>query len=97
MTASTQATYQAGDEIDINGTTIILASQKSFSGKGIRWTWDAPDLGASGVAYKRTAEEAITDARNKLAPTSRCRCGAAAEMTASTGPACANCYDDLAD
>jgi hypothetical protein len=93
---TTETTHQAGDEIDLGGgIEIILASRKGNN--GIRWTWYAPDLDVTGMAYKATPEQAIEDARRKLAPNSRCQCGAVAEMNASTGPACTNCYDRLAD
>jgi hypothetical protein len=81
-------TYQAGDEIDINGTTIILGRRKGNT--GIRWNWVAPDLDVAGMTYRTTPEDAIEDARRTLAAP-RCRCGAVAEMNFATEPVCANC------
>lgn len=95
MTATDTATsqYQAGDEIDIDGTVIILTNRKGNN--GIRWTWLAPDLDVTGMRYRPTPEDAIADAREKLA--TRCPCGAVAEMTSSTGRTCVPCYDRYAD
>ncbi len=80
--------YQAGDEIDINGTVIILGKRKGNT--GVRWTWIAPALDVTGMAYYTTPEAAIEDASRKLAA-ERCACGAVAEMTGSTRRVCANC------
>lgn len=88
-TMQPQPSYQAGDEIDINGTTIVICRRKGNT--GIRWTWYAPEIDTTGVAYHTTPEAAVDDARRALVD--RCACGAVAEMTASTGRACAACYD----
>lgn len=83
------ATYQAGDEIDIDGVTIALGRRKGST--GIRWTWFVPGDDIAGAQYLPTPEEAIEDARRKLAPENRCACGAPAEMTLSTRRVCTNC------
>lgn len=90
MSETTEMHYQAGDEIDINGTTIILSRRKGNS--GIRWTWYAPELDTAGVVYHTTPEAAVDHAHRTLgAP--RCACGAVAEMTTSTRRTCADCAD----
>jgi hypothetical protein len=86
-------TYQAGDEIDINGTTIVLCRRKGNT--GIRWSWMAPALDSGSEAYQTTPEAAIENARQALA--TRCACGAVATMTAATVRTCGNCYDRHAD
>lgn len=85
--------YKAGDEVDINGTTIIISTWRG--NHGIKWRWYAPEIDVAGMSHKRTPEEAIADARATLGGP-RCRCGAVAEMTASTGAACARHYDRYA-
>lgn len=80
-------THQAGDEIDINGTTIILGTRRGRT--GIRWNWYAPETDEAGVIYHPTPEAAIDEAHRSLAK--RCACGAVAEMVSSTRPVCANC------
>lgn len=87
-------TYQVGDEIDIDGTAIILSSRKSRT--GIRWTWIAPATDDAGEAYLDSPEAAIAHARGKLTGP-RCRCGRPATMNAATRPTCVDCYDRSAD
>lgn len=82
--------YQAGDEIDINGTVIVLGRRKGNT--GIRWTWHAPELDTAGVVYHTTPESAVDHARRTLGA-DRCACGAVAEMTTSTRRTCAACAD----
>jgi hypothetical protein len=86
-------THQAGDEIDLDGTLIILGSRKSKT--GIRWTWMAPALDTVGEACHATPEAAIDHARRALG--TRCACGAVATMTAATVRTCADCYDRHVD
>jgi hypothetical protein len=81
-------TYQAGDEIDINGTVITLGRRKGTT--GIRWTWIASDLDVTGTAYYSTPEDAIDNARRALGA-ERCTCGSVAEMNFGTQPVCGNC------
>jgi len=83
----TSTTHKAGDEIDLNGTLIILGSRKGNT--GIRWTWYAPETDEAGVIYHPTPEAAILEATRSLGK--RCACGAVAEMVSSTRPVCANC------
>lgn len=88
-------TYTGGEEIDINGTTIVLIARRRFSRPGIGWSWCTQDRGIFGESTRATAEDAIDHARRVLgAP--RCGCGAPATMNASTGKTCINCYDDYA-
>ena len=81
--------YQPGDEIDINGTAIVLSRRKGNT--GIRWTWYAPELDTAGMAYHTTPEAAVDHARRTLAA-ERCACGAVAEMNGSTRRTCAACH-----
>lgn len=86
-------TYQAGDEIDINGITIIISRRKGSA--GIRWNWYAPEIDTAGEVYHTTPEAAVDHARRTLGA-ERCACGAVATMTASTRRTCTNCYDRYA-
>lgn len=83
-------TYQAGDEIDINSTPIVLSRRKGST--GIRWTWYAPTLNTLGEVYHTTPEAAVDHARHTLGA-DRCACGAITTMTASTRKTCVDCYD----
>lgn len=85
--------YRAGDELDIDGTLIILGSRRGNT--GIRWSWYAPAIEADGEAYYPTPEEAVADARRSLG-SERCSCGAVATMHSSTRRTCAACYDRYA-
>lgn len=87
------STYQAGDEIYIDGTVIILCRRKGSA--GIRWSWMAPALDSGSEAYQTTPEAAIENARQNLG--ARCACGQLATMTAATVRTCINCYDRHAD
>ncbi len=89
----TTTPHQSGDQIDINGTTVILTARKSFrGGSAIRWGWDIPaaDYGSEGT-YD-TAEQAIANAW-RILDGPMCACGEPATITASTRRTCINCYD----
>jgi len=80
----TSKTYQAGDEIDINGTTVTLAARKGRN--GIRWTWVIRTIDLGGESYLATPEEAIADAARTLnAP--ECRHGEPVVLF------CVKCHD----
>lgn len=91
--ATATPTYQAGDEIDIDGVTIVLGSRRGSY--GVRWCWVIPGIDVGSAGYKATAEDAIADARAKIAGP-RCGCGEPVEMTASTRKTCGRCYDRYA-
>lgn len=82
-------TYESGDEMVIDGITVILCARRG--NHGIRWTWWAPQLEEGGEAMKATPEEAIDYARHCLAR--RCSCGDLATMATSHGRSCIRCYD----
>ncbi|GGM27349.1 hypothetical protein GCM10011608_10130 [Micromonospora sonchi] len=87
-TMQTTPTHQPGDEIDIDGITVVLARRKGNN--GYRWTWYAPQLEEGGELYKATPEEAIDYARRALAgPT--CACGNIATSIGSTERVCTAC------
>jgi hypothetical protein len=89
MAVNAPTTYQPGDEIDINGTTITLCRRKGST--GVRWTWMIPAIDVTGEAYQTSPEAAIEHARKTF--DDLCACGDPATMTASTRRTCANCYD----
>lgn len=91
--AAAAPTYQAGDEVDIDGTVIVLGSRRG--NWGIRWTWIISGIEVGGTSYKDSPEAAIADARAKITGP-RCACGEPIEMTASTRKTCAYCYDRYA-
>lgn len=89
--------YRAGDEIVVNGTTVVLVAAPSFRDRTvIRWGWDIPaaDYGSEGTYV--TAEAAVASAWRVL-DGPMCPCGEPATMAASTRRTCVNCYDRHAD
>lgn len=88
MTQTTN--YQPGDEIDVNGTTIMITTWKGCN--GVRYGWYAPAAETGGEGYKATPAEAVNDAYTTLGGP-RCSCGEPATMNASTRRTCAACYD----
>jgi hypothetical protein len=81
--------YQAGDELQINDTTITLVHRSGFSSASTRWNWmiDGGALGTEvGEIWYPTAEEAIDNAQRTLgAP--QCRHGQ------PTTQFCVDCHD----
>lgn len=88
MTETT--TYQAGDEFDVNGTTVTLCRRKGNT--GVRWNWFAHAIDLGGESYYPTPEQAI-EAAHRMLQGERCSCGEPATMNASTGKTCVSCYD----
>ena len=64
-------TYQPGDEIEINGTTIVITS-KGF--RSVRYSWFAPQLDEGAEASYPTIEQAVAHAYRTLG-TGECRHG----------------------
>ncbi len=58
--------YQDGDEIQINGQTVILIGQRSFRGNGTRWSWGIPRADQFGEVSFATAEEAVAHVTKTL-------------------------------
>lgn len=90
------STHQPGDEITINGVTVILTARKGFrAGSATRYGWDIPSLDYGSESTYATIDEAVADLYRHL-DTPCGTCGDPATMTASTGPACTAHYDHMA-
>ncbi len=63
--------YQAGDELEINGTTVIITKQGFRS---TRYSWYCPAAGEGGEVAFPTPEEAVDHAYRTLGR--ECRHGA---------------------
>lgn len=70
-----EQTYTAGQEIDIDGATIVLIHRKGFRrGAGMQWTWGIPSADVYAEVGKDTPEEAIAHATAAL-NSPKCRHG----------------------